>query len=151
MVNCPNCGTQQSTAIKNWTITPIKREDTIITPEIYVSVYECPKCKAIFKSATPAQFAPSALQGITPEGQDTFSGLIQRLTAIRSGLIQNRNNLRRNLEILEAERSGVLFEMETFRRDAESKAEVLEDDITRLREEIRCLRELLGLDTEEIS
>lgn len=149
MVDCPNCGTQQTTAMKNWTITPIKREDTIITPEIHVAVYECPNCKAIFKSATPAQL-PVTPQA-KPEQNDTLSGLIHRLVEIRSGLIQNRDNLRRNLEILEAERSGVLFEMEAFRKDAESKAVVLEDDINRLREEIRCLRELLGLDNEEVS
>ncbi len=151
MVNCPNCGTEQTTTIKKWTITAIKREDTLITPEIYVAVYECPKCKAIFKSATSAQTIQTDLSIMSQVKEDNFSTIVRRLTEIRSGLIQNRNNLRRNLEILEAERSGVLFEMEAFRKNAENKAVVLEDDINRLREEIRCLRELLGLDKEEVS
>ncbi len=142
MVNCPNCGTTQTTVKNNWTIQP-KRADAIVTPEIYVGVYECPKCKASFKSAMPAQTAVPA-QSVEP----TVSVLIGRLNEIRSGFRQNLDNLRRNLEVLESERSGVLFEIESVKKDAESKAVGLEVEISQLREDITSLKELLGLKTE---
>jgi len=143
VVNCPNCGTIQETAKNNWTIQPIKRADTPVTPEINVGVYECPKCKASFKSATPTQTTVPT-QSMKP----TVSVLSDRLNEIRSGLRQNLDNLRRNLEVLESERSGVLFEIEAVKRDAESKAVGLEIEISQLREDISSLKELLGLKKE---
>ncbi len=142
MVNCPNCGTTQATAKNNWTIQP-KRADTPVTPEIDVGVYECPKCKASFKSAIPAQTAVPA-QSVDP----TVSVLIGRLNEIRSGFRQNLDNLRRNLEVLESERSEVLFEIESVKKDAESRAVGLEMEISQLREDITSLKELLGLKKE---
>jgi hypothetical protein len=143
LVNCPNCGTKQATAVKNWTITPIKRAAAIITPEIHVGTYECPKCKVTFKSAMPVETVHFEKQQ-----EQTVTVLIGKLTEIRLGLIQNLNNLRRNLEVLESERSGVLFEIGEFKRDAESKAVGLESEVNDLREDIRCLRDLLGLDKD---
>jgi hypothetical protein len=143
LVNCPNCGTKQATAVKNWTITPIKRAAAIITPEIHVGTYECPKCKVTFKSAMPVETVHFEKQQ-----EQTVTVLIGKLTQIRLGLIQNLNNLRRNLEVLESERSGVLFEIGEFKRDAESKAVGLESEVNDLREDIRCLRDLLGLDKD---
>jgi hypothetical protein len=143
LVNCPNCGTKQATAVKNWTITPIKRAAAIITPEIHVGTYECPKCKVTFKSAMPVETVQ-----VEKQQEQTVTVLIGKLTEIRLGLIQNLNNLRRNLEVLESERSGVLFEIGEFKRDAESKAVGLESEVNDLREDIRCLRDLLGLDKD---
>jgi hypothetical protein len=143
LVNCPNCGTKQTSAVKNWTIMPIKRAVAIITPEIHVGTYECPKCKVTFKSAMPVETVHFEKQQ-----EQTVTVLIGKLTQIRLGLIQNLNNLRRNLEVLESERSGVLFEIGEFKRDAESKAVGLESEVNDLREDIRCLRDLLGLDKD---
>ncbi len=142
MVNCPNCGTTQATAKNNWIIQP-KRADASVKPEIYVGVYECPKCKASFKSATQAQTAMPA-QSADP----TVSVLVGRLNEIQAGFRQNLENLRRNLEVLESERSEVLFEIESVKKDAESRAVGLETEISQLREDITSLKELLGLKTE---
>ncbi|MFA5366095.1 MAG: hypothetical protein WC325_13010 [Candidatus Bathyarchaeia archaeon] len=74
--------------------------------------------------------------------------MIERLNEIRSGFKQNLDKLRRNLEMLESERSGVLFEIEAVKKDAESKAVGLETEISQLREDITSLKEILGLKTE---
>jgi predicted RNase H-like nuclease (RuvC/YqgF family) len=91
----------------------------------------------------PAQTAVPS-QSVEP----TVSILIERLNEIRSGFKQNLDKLRRNLEMLESERSGVLFEIEAVKKDAESKAVGLETEISQLREDITSLKELLGLKTE---
>jgi hypothetical protein len=133
----------QATAKNDWTIQSIKRADAPATPKINVGVYECPKCKASFTSATPAQNSVP-VQSVEP----TMSILIGRLNEVRSGLKQNLQNLRRNLEVLESERSSVLIEIETVKKDAESKAVGLEMEISQLREDISSLKELLGLNKE---
>lgn len=137
MVNCPNCGTRQTNAEKNWTITQTQQDAVLITETQLGGVYECPNCKATFEPElqTPVQTATEALE-------PTVSELVARLLDIRLGLQRNAENLRRNIEVFEAKRK---LEFEAFQIEADSRASVLEEDITRLREEIRGLRDILGL------
>lgn len=124
LVNCPNCGT---------------RQDHTLTPEVD-TIYECPKCKATFNSNSGASKTVH-LESLQP----TFLHLIDRLSNVQSGLIENLEKLRRNLYLLESERPSVLFELETLRKSSEFKADGLEEDVNKLREEIRDLKDVLGL------
>jgi tRNA G26 N,N-dimethylase Trm1 len=143
VVNCPNCGTIQATVKNNWTIQPKKQAGIPSIPEVNVSVYECPKCKASFKSTKPIQNA------ILPQNQNPkLTPLVYRLNEVLLGLKQNKEKLHRNLELLESERSQVFFEIEAVQRAAESKASELETEISQLRDDISSLKELLGLSKE---
>lgn len=139
MVNCPNCGAKQELAVKNWTIQPINKEASLEVPEVLVTVFECPQCKVKFESpvADPAE-----------SEEETFTSLVERIVEIRLGLIQTLNNLKQNLQALESERPSVLFEIEEFKKDAESRASELEVEVNELREELRSLKDLLGLGKE---
>jgi chromosome segregation ATPase len=139
LVNCPNCGAKQELAVKNWTIQPINKEASLEVPEVQVTVFECPQCKVKFES-------PVADQAESEE--ETFTSLVERIVEIRLGLIQTLNNLRQNLQALESERPSVLFEIEEFKKDAESRASELEVEVNELREELRSLKDLLGLGKE---
>ena len=139
MVNCPNCGAKQELAVKNWKIQPINKEASLGVPEVQVIVFECPQCEVKFES-------PVADQAESEE--EPFTSLVERIVEIRLGLIQTLNNLKQNLQALESERPSVLFEIEEFKKDAESRASELEVEVNELREELRSLKDLLGLGKE---
>ena len=50
--------------------------------------------------------------------------------------------------ILETEQAGLLEEIEEFKRAAESRANALETEVNRLRQELKSLRDLLGASGE---
>jgi hypothetical protein len=106
---------------------------------VEIEVFECPKCKKVFNQNTDPQ--TSSPQNSEP----TIINLVEKLCLIKIGLKQNLANLKNNLGLLETERSEVLFELETLRKESESRADGLEEDVNRLREEIQDLREVLGL------
>ncbi len=140
-VNCPNCGTKQTSTPKKVTVLQVKQDETL-TPEVDIEVFACPKCKTVFNQDTSSQ--TSRPQNDEP----TITGLIEKICQVQLGFKQNLENLRRNLGLLETERSEVLFELETLRKDSESRADGLEDDVNKLREEIQGLKDVLGLCNE---
>lgn len=138
LVNCPNCGTRQAKSVKTIKISQTIQDHTL-THEVD-AIYECPKCKSTFNSNLGAS------KTVHPESvQPTFLHLIDRLSNVQLGLIENLEKLRRNLDLLESERPSVLFDLETLRKNSEYKADGLEEDVNKLREEIRDLKEVLGL------
>ncbi len=136
-VNCPNCGTKQTSTSRRVTILQTRQDGTMM-PEVDVEVFECPTCKMVVtQEITP--------QKVKPQNPKSWTALTERLKKVQLGLKQNLANLRQNLSFLETECSDVLFELETIRKDSESKAIGLEEDVNRLREEIHDLRNVLGL------
>src|SRR3972149_610640 len=140
-VNCPNCKTKQTTTPKTITVLQVKQDDAL-TPEVDIEVFECPKCKTIFNQDTNNQ------TDNPQKGKPTITDTIKKLCQVQLGLKQNLKNLRCNLGLLETERSGVLFELEALRRDSESRAEGLEEEIIKLRDESQGLKDVLGLSNE---
>jgi archaellum component FlaC len=74
--------------------------------------------------------------------------LVERVKGIHNGLLQTLATLRERIKKLETERGSLMLDIEDLKQVAESRAEELEDEVTRLREEIRSVREFLG-STEE--
>ncbi|MCW4007657.1 MAG: hypothetical protein NWF09_03055 [Candidatus Bathyarchaeota archaeon] len=140
MVNCPNCGTTVTTAVKCWTVSPAKQAAYGVIPEFRVGLFKCPECKSTFRSK---------VNNITQhlETKDVKI-LAEKVKDIHEGLTQTLRFLREKINALETERQALLMEIEQLKKVAESRANTLEVEIKQLREEIKALRELLGVDGE---
>jgi hypothetical protein len=135
---CPNCGTKQANAARTVKVLQVT-QDNSITPEVNLEVFECPTCNTPFTQNVTTQNTSQ------PNFDKPFTSSIEKLDKVQHDFKLNLENLRRNLSALQTERPGVLFELETMRKDSESKADVLEEDVNRLRLEIQDLKDLLGL------
>ena len=134
---CPNCNTRQASVSRTVTILQANQDGSIM-PKEDVEVFQCPTCNIVFTQDKTGQ--TDNLQN-----PKSWTLLMEKLNRVQLGLKQNASILRQNLSFLETECSDVLFELETIRKDSESKAIGLEEDVTRLREEIQDLKEVLGL------
>jgi uncharacterized protein (UPF0335 family) len=140
LVNCPNCGFDVTTPVKTWSIPsrrPLKEgEETKLA-----AIFECPNCKARFRSAIDA----------TMRIQETISikDMVGKIKAVKKGLMQTLVSLREKIETLETERANLMGEIGNLRKAAESRADALENEVSRLREEVKSFRDLLGYAEED--
>jgi len=140
VVDCPNCGTEVTTAMKCWTVSPRKQTETGDLPEFRVGIFECPKCKSKFRSRVEFRTKSAETTNV--------KNVVEKIKGIREGLMQTLKTLREKIRTLETERAGLMVEIEKLKKVAESRADALENEVNELREEIKSLRELLG-DSEE--
>jgi len=140
LVNCPNCGFNVTVPVKTWPI-PSRRPPREGEETKLATIFECPSCKARFRSAIYAKMA----------SQETISikDIVGRVRTVKEGLMQTLVNLREKIKTLETERANLMVEIEDLRRVAESRADALENEVTRLREEVKSFRDLLGCAQEE--
>jgi len=73
-----------------------------------------------------------------------FQLMVEQLKGVEEGLMKVLRELRKKIEVLENERTSLLAEVENLKRAAEAKAGKLESEVSRLREEVKALKELLG-------
>jgi vacuolar-type H+-ATPase subunit I/STV1 len=142
LVDCPNCGTEVTTAIKCWTVSPAKHSATGYVPEFRVGIFECPKCKSKFRSKVGSKAKSAETKNVKV--------LVEKIKEIREGLKQTLRGLREKISTLETERTSLLVEIEKLKKVAEARANALEVDVKELREELRALRELLGVNEERV-
>ncbi len=135
MVDCPNCGTEVTTAVKCWTVSPRRQTETGDIPEFRVALYECPKCRSKFRSRVTST---------KPVETASVVNLVEKVKEVREGLMQTLKILREKIKMLETERSSLLVEIESLKKAAELRAAALESEVNELREEIKSLKELLG-------
>ena len=140
MVNCPNCGSNVMAPVKTWPI-PSRRPLRENEQTKLAAIFECPNCKARFRSAIDAKIAT----------QETMSikDIVGKVRTVKEGLMQTLVNLREKIKTLETERANLMVEIENLRRAAESRADALENEVARLREEVKSFRDLLGSPQEE--
>jgi chromosome segregation ATPase len=134
LANCPNCGFEVPTPVKTWPIPsrkPVKGNEE----GKLAAIFECPNCKARFRSAIEAK----------KQIQETISikDMVGRIRTVKEGLMQTLMNLREKIKTLENERANLMTEIENLRKLAESRANALEDEVDTLREEVKSLRDLL--------
>ena len=135
MVNCPKCGNNVITPVKTWAIPsrePLKEGEQTR----HVGIYECPNCKARFRSAVESQ------TGLGEEAN--IKNVVERIKGIKGELMQTLTNLREKISTLETERASLMVEIENLRKVAESRVETLESEVSMLRSEAKSLRDLLG-------
>jgi len=74
--------------------------------------------------------------------------LIRKLDEIQAGLKLNLADLQQKLEMLDSE-PGLLNCLENAKKDAESRASDLEAEVKQLRNELKTIKDLLGLNVEK--
>ena len=79
-----------------------------------------------------------------PERTD-FDQLVARLRSVENGLRASLQSLYEKTSIFYSE-NEVLGGLDSFKVDAESRATDLETEVSELREELRAIRDFLGLD-----
>jgi predicted nucleic acid-binding Zn-ribbon protein len=140
LVNCPNCGFSVTAPVKTWPIPsrkpPRESEETKLA-----GIFECPSCKARFRSAVDAEM----------RSQETINikDMVGRVRTVKEGLMQTLVNLREKIKTLETERANLMVEIENLRRVAELRADALENEVIKLREEVKSFRDLLDCIREE--
>ena len=142
LADCPNCGTEVAVAAKCWTVSPAKQSATGYVPEFRVGIFECPNCKSKFRSKVDSQAKSTELNNVKV--------LVERIKDIREGLKRTLRGLRGKINRLETERASLLVDIEELKKVAEARANALEVDVKELREELRSLRELLGVSEERV-
>lgn len=75
----------------------------------------------------------------------SIKSMAEKIKGIEVGLVNTLKNLREKLKTLEAERANLLLEIEELKKMAEGKANALESEINMLKEEVKSLKQLLGV------
>ena len=145
MVKCPSCGAEETIALKRWPVTFKKQGENYRKPKFFIGIFRCTKCKTKFRSRIESLVKPAEVkQTEIPKLED----LVEKVRSIHSDLIQTNNALHEKLSGLETERGYLTLELADLQRDAEFRAEALEDEICQLRAEIKSLKELLDSTVE---
>jgi len=136
LVNCPKCGEEVATPVKTWLIPSRKPMKKGEESKITMGIFECPKCKARFRTTLEVE---------TRIGETvSIKNMVERIKVIKGELMQTLKNLREKIKTLETERANLMVEIEKLRKVAESRVNALESEVNILREEVKSLRDLLG-------
>jgi predicted nucleic acid-binding Zn-ribbon protein len=139
LVKCPKCGAEVAAPVKTWPIPsrkPLKEGEEARL----AGIFECPSCKARFRSAVEAE--------AKIEETANIKNMVDRIKGIRGELVQTLKNLHEKIKTLETERANLMIEIDKLRKVAESRASALESEVGMLREEVKSLRDLLGYSKE---
>lgn len=136
MVKCPKCGAEVTTPVKTWPFSIRKPSKKGEESKTVMGIFECPNCKARFRSTLEAE--------TKIEETASIKNMVERIRGIRGELMLTLKNLREKIKTLETERSNLMIEIEKLKKVAESRASALESEVSMLREEVKSLRDLLG-------
>jgi chromosome segregation ATPase len=106
-----------------------------------MGIFECPNCRARFRSSIEAEAAT--------EETTSIKNMIARIRGIKGEFMQTLKNLREKINTLEIERADLMTEIEKLRQVAESRVDALESEVSMLREEAKSLRGILGYREEK--
>jgi protein-arginine kinase activator protein McsA len=140
LVNCPNCGFDVAAPVKTWPI-PSRRPPKEGEQTKLAAIFQCPNCKARFRSTVDAS--------IRSEETISIKDMVGKIRNVKEGLMQTLVNLREKIKTLETERANLMIEIENLRKAAESRADALENDVVRLRQEAKSFRDLLDREEQE--
>jgi predicted RNase H-like nuclease (RuvC/YqgF family) len=140
LVSCPKCGSEVKEPVKTWPIPSREPLGKGESPRL-VGIFECPNCKARFRSAVEPETGQRETANI--------KNMVERVRGIKGELMQTLINLREKINTLETERASLMIEIEKLRKVAESRVNALESEVGSLRDEVKSLRDLLGYREEE--
>ncbi len=133
MVNCPKCGVEVDAPLKTWSIS--RKTSKSGASEIVFGMFECSECGNKFRAR---------VKGAEKE-ELSIKGVAEKIKGIEGELVNTLKNLREKLKTLGTERANLLLEIDELKKMAEAKANALESEIGMLREEVKSLKQLLGV------
>ena len=133
MVECPKCGAAVGPPSRTWSTS--KSAARSGRGEVAFGTFECLKCGHKFRTSVRRE----AKEGLS------IKGMAQKIKGIEGELTTTLKNLREKLKTLSTERSNLILEIDELKKMAEAKADALESEIGMLREEVKSLKQLLGV------
>ena len=129
---CPSCGTEVEKPTKTWAMVDrsCKKDERF---KLTLGLFICPQCERQF-------------QLIVRKDKEmiTLKGVVEEIKEISRGFVQTLGDLREKIEKLKTERAELLKEIEELKRTGKTKADTLEEEVAKLREEVETLKEMLG-------
>lgn len=133
MTNCPKCGAKVEAPVKTWSVSRKTSKST--GAETIFGIFECPGCGNSFRTSVKGE----------EKKELSIRGVAEKIKGIEGEFVNTLKNLREKLKTLEGERSNLLLEIDELKKMAEAKATALESEIGMLREEVKSLKQLLGV------
>jgi uncharacterized protein YlxW (UPF0749 family) len=130
---CSECGTEVATPFKTWSVSR-KASKSGGTTEVVFGMFECPECGNRFRAGVKEENKALSIKGVA-----------EKIKGIEGEFVNTLKNLREKLKTLETERANLLLEIDELKKMAEAKATALESEIGMLREEVKSLKQLLGV------
>ncbi|MFP3985759.1 MAG: hypothetical protein ACLFU9_07350 [Candidatus Bathyarchaeia archaeon] len=134
MATCPNCEAEVDAPFKTWSV-PKRGSKPGDANEIVFGMFKCPECENKFRAGVKR----------AEKGEISIKGVAEKIKGIEGELVNTLKNLREKLKTLETERENLLLEIDELKKMAESKANALESEVGMLREEMKSLKQLLGV------
>jgi len=103
--------------------------------EIVLGMFECPECGKKFRARVKEK----------EKKELSIKAVAEKIKGIEGEFVNTLKNLREKLKTLETERANLLLESDGLKKMAEGRANALESEIGMLREEVKSLRQLLGV------
>jgi DNA repair exonuclease SbcCD ATPase subunit len=133
LTKCPKCGAKVDAPVKTWSVS--RKTSKSGGTEIVFGIFECPECGNTFRTSVKGK----------EKEELSIKGVAEKIKGIEGELVNTLKNLREKLKTLETERSNLLLEIDELKKMAEAKANALESEIGMLREEVKSLKQLLGV------
>jgi len=136
---CPECKAEVESPFKTWSVL---RKTSAGETEIFFGMFECPECGDRFRGG---------VKNMGKKKELSIKGVAEKIKGIEGEFTNTLKNLREKLKTLETERANLLLEIDGLKKMADAKANALESEIGMLREEVKSLKQLLGvgeMDTE---
>ena len=132
MTECSECGVKVGGPFKTWSVS--RKTKSSGTIEVVFGMFECPECGNRFRAGVKEKKEGLSIKGVA-----------EKIKGIEGEFVNTLKNLREKLKTLETERANLLLEMDELKKMAESKANALESEIGMLKEEVKSLKQLLGV------
>lgn len=98
-------------------------------------MFECPECGHKFRTIAKGDVKEEL----------SIKGMAEKIKGIEGELTNTLKNLREKIKTLATERGNLILEIDELKKMAEAKADALESEIGMLREEVKSLKQLLGV------
>jgi len=119
--------------------------------ETLIGMFACRSCGNKFRAGVKARAEIKAEVGEVIEKGVNIKSMAEKIKGIEVGLVNTLKNLRDKLKTLEAERANLLLEIEELKKMAEGRANAMESEINMLKEEVKSLKQLLGVSENDSS
>ena len=135
LAKCPKCATEVEYPYKTWAVS--RKTSTAGGTKTVIGMFDCPDCGNRFRA------------GVKIDDELTIKGVAEKIRGIEGEFVNTLKNLREKLKTLATERANLISEIDELKKMAEAKADALQSEIGMLREEVKSLKQLLGVGEAE--